>query len=129
MKGNGDVAQGWLAKAESDLGAAELCLAAERSLDTACFHCQQAAEKLLKAWLVVNEREFPFVHDLRQLVTLCASADAGFERLRPEALMLTPYAVQLRYSAGWWPTLTEAGAAVEAAKRVRQFVMERWPTV
>jgi HEPN domain-containing protein len=40
MKDDRDVAFGWLRKADSDLANAELCLAAGKTLDTACFHCQ-----------------------------------------------------------------------------------------
>jgi len=47
MKNNGDVAQGWIKKAESDFANAELCITNGTALDTACFHCQQAAEKSL----------------------------------------------------------------------------------
>jgi HEPN domain-containing protein len=43
----------WLVKAERDLMSAEILLDHEPLvLDTACFHCQQAAEKALKAFLV-----------------------------------------------------------------------------
>jgi|WetSurMetagenome_2_1015567.scaffolds.fasta_scaffold880349_2 HEPN domain-containing protein len=66
MKDDRDVALGWLRKADSDLANAELCLAAEKSLDTACFHCQQAAEKALKAYLIVKHAEFPLTHDLKR---------------------------------------------------------------
>jgi HEPN domain-containing protein len=43
----------WVAKAESDLKTAALSVAAGRDspTDTACFHCQQAVEKYLKALL------------------------------------------------------------------------------
>ena len=68
MKDDRDVALGWLRKADSDLANAELCLAAERSLDTACFHCQQAAEKSLKAYLIANNAKCPFIHDLKRLL-------------------------------------------------------------
>ena len=59
MKNNHDVALGWLRKADSDLKNAELCLAADEALDTACFHCQQAAEKAIKAFLIDRSLNFP----------------------------------------------------------------------
>ncbi len=129
MRGNGDVARGWLAKGESDLTAAELCVEANRALDAACFHSQQAAEKFLKAWLIAHETEFPFVHDLQRLLSLCAGIDPRFASAEAEALLLTPFAVEMRYRANLWPTHAEATAAWAAAKRVRQLVMDRWPTV
>ena len=42
MKDNRDLAFGWLAKAESDLSAANWMLGGEGPFDTACFHAQQA---------------------------------------------------------------------------------------
>lgn len=128
MKGNGDVARGWVAKAETDLGVAEHCLGDDRMLDAACFHSQQAAEKFLKAWLIARETEFPFVHDLEELVRVCAQLEPEFAALEVDAKFLTPYAVELRYIIDRWATRAEATDAVAAAKRIRQFVMDRWPT-
>jgi HEPN domain-containing protein len=97
MKGNEDVARAWLRKAGSDLENAELCLAAEKALDTACFHCQQAAEKAIKAYLIARHVEFPFVHDLKRLVDCCIPIDPAFETLTTAAVRLTPFAVVTRY--------------------------------
>ena len=72
MRSNRDVAGGWLRKAESDLANAPLCLDARQALDTACFHCQQAAQKALKAYLTAHAIPFPFIHDLGRLVKVCA---------------------------------------------------------
>lgn len=56
MKDNSDVANDWLRKAESDFAGAQLCLDRNVALDNACFHCQQAAERSLKAWLIAHEQ-------------------------------------------------------------------------
>jgi HEPN domain-containing protein len=86
MKSDRDVARAWLLKADSDLANAELCLAAGKALDTACFHCQQAAEKALKAYLIAKNVEFPFVHDLKRLLGYCCKIDAAFDALSSAAL-------------------------------------------
>ena len=55
----------WLAKARNDLLNADNNLASkEIPYDTVCFHCQQAAEKLLKAYLIGNGHAPPITHDL-----------------------------------------------------------------
>ncbi|MGC1377897.1 MAG: HEPN domain-containing protein [Anaerolineales bacterium] len=59
MKDNRDLAFGWLAKAESDLSAANWML----PFDTACFHAQQAIEKALKAMLAFCAQPIPRSHD------------------------------------------------------------------
>src|SRR5580658_7096398 len=97
MKNNHDVALGWLRKADSDLKNAELCLTADEALDTACFHCQQAAEKALKAFLIDRSLNFALVHDLKRLLDYCLPVDPAFKTLEPLALQLNPFAVQTRY--------------------------------
>lgn len=129
MNGNAEAAQAWLQKAGSDLTAAELCLAADKALDAACFQCQQAAEKSLKAWLVARETEFPFVHDLGKLVRLCAKVNPEFERLRSLAFGLTPFAVEMRYDAEFWPAKSDAAEALNSAQAIHQMVVEQWPPV
>jgi HEPN domain-containing protein len=126
MKGNQDVARGWLRKADSDLANVELCLAAHTALDTACFHCQQAAEKSLKAYLTAMHVEFPFIHDLKRLLDYCARIDPTFDALTAAALALNPFAVVTRYDDAFWPESEEVEAALESTRAVRRFVQERF---
>ncbi|TAK36226.1 MAG: HEPN domain-containing protein [Lysobacteraceae bacterium] len=45
--------QSWLAKAHSDLLSAQILIANDPAiLDTACFHCQQAAEKAIYSFVL-----------------------------------------------------------------------------
>ena len=97
MKSRLDLVRGFVRKAESDLDNAAMCMAAGRALDTVCFHSQQAAEKMLKAYLTAHSIDFPFLHNLEKLIDLCASRDAGFAEIKGLAGGLTPYAVELRY--------------------------------
>ncbi len=108
------------------LGERRALSGAGKALDTACFHCQQAAEKALKAYLIANSVEFPFVHDLKRLLTYCSSIDPAFDVLTPPALLLTPFAVLTRYDDAFWPESEEVKAALEAARAVRAFVQERF---
>jgi HEPN domain-containing protein len=39
-----------------------------------CFHTQQAAEKAIKALLINRHVEFPYIHDIAQLLTLLERA-------------------------------------------------------
>jgi HEPN domain-containing protein len=60
-----EIARQWVAKARNDLLNADNNLkASEIPFDTVCFHCQQAAEKLLKAYLAANGQTPPATHDL-----------------------------------------------------------------
>ena len=62
----------WLAKAESDLASAKILLfGAEKHLDTGLYHCQQAVEKTLKAFLASHNEPLIKTHDLEALVYDC----------------------------------------------------------
>lgn len=123
-----DLAQGWLRKAESDFAALGLALRAGTALDTACFHAQQGAENVLKAYLIDQGLPFPFTHNLAKLLLLCQTRDPAFSSLADLANTLTPYAVELRYDSGFWPSAELAGEAQEAALTIKAFVMERLST-
>lgn len=60
------------------------------------FHVQQAAEKVLKAWLAVEGVTYPKTHDLSHLLTLLEELGA---KVTPflDLIEYNPYAVQLRY--------------------------------
>ena len=58
----------WLTKVSADLRAAEHDLAADPPLlEDSLFHCQQAAEKTLKAFLTSRNTSFRKTHDLNEL--------------------------------------------------------------
>ena len=59
----------WLDKAAADFDAAEqLCAQGDRFRKIVAFHCQQAAEKYLRAFLVRHQIEFPKTHDIAKLL-------------------------------------------------------------
>lgn len=87
----------WLEKAEHDRLTAQAALAQSPPItDTAAFHCQQAVEKQLKAYLTWRERDFEKTHDLRALLEFCADDDPAFLEQRDEVEPLTAYAVRFR---------------------------------
>lgn len=63
------------------------------------FHCQQAVEKLLKAWLSVGGVAFPRTHDLRLLLQLVGDIDQQQVLPFHDLEDLTDYGVQFRYEA------------------------------
>ena len=65
----------WLRKAEHDRLNIENNLAAtEIPWDTVCFHAQQAAEKLLKGFLLSHGHDVTRTHDLVALLTECSGS-------------------------------------------------------
>ncbi len=124
---NGKAAE-WLNRAQADLTAAELLLKFDK-YPTAilAFHCQQAVEKSLKAFLTAQQIEFRFRHDLAYLLDLCSEADRSFVELEPQIAGLTPYAVEGRYPADFPldPTETEAEAFYQQAQTAVGFVRRK----
>jgi HEPN domain-containing protein len=129
MKNHEDLAKGWWRKGDSDLTSAQLCLAAGRAMDTACFHAQQAAEKYLKAYLVLMKKDFPFMHNLSALVELCKSEDVSFDKIQEPAEALTPYAVEARYDEDFWPDMITTQEAVHQAVTIRDFILAKLPAI
>ena len=127
MPPEADWVRNWLAKAEEDLAVAQRLLRDPPVYPAvAAFHAQQAAEKLLKAFLLHHRIEFEKAHSIRYLLDLCEGIDRSFGQLRDRAETLTRYAVTARYPiAGGEVEEGEAEDAVEAAAGVRVFVLGR----
>lgn len=88
----------WVAYADDDLSVArrELSEPETPPLRVIAFHAQQCAEKYLKAYLVFQGVDFPFTHNLRRLLDLCAGWAPWAEQLR-DAEELSPFAITARY--------------------------------
>ena len=67
-----DYINDWKQKGANDLASAcKLINTDEAITDTGCFHCQQAVEKYLKAFLLSKNIEFKNTHSLTYLLELC----------------------------------------------------------
>jgi HEPN domain-containing protein len=115
--------QEWLDAAEEDLNAAQVLLAHGGLCGTVCFHCQQAAEKFLKAFLQEQGVTPPRMHDLPQLLAQCETHSPTLNVLRQAAQRLDIYYLPPRYPPVR-PTLTgqEAQEAVTLAEQVRDTI-------
>ena len=88
----------WLKKAEEDLKVVNILSErtdANEITTSIGFHCQQAIEKCLKAFLVFHEIDFKKTHDLNKLRDVCAEKDLEFAIL--EFGNLIDFAVDFRY--------------------------------
>lgn len=122
MRSRIEVARMLARKAEHDLVVAEACIKQELPLDVACFHLQQASEKLLKAALSSRDRDFPSTHDLRHLLDLTIGEFPGLEDFRDPLLGFASYAVDIRYDDEIVVSREEASEGLEIAKRLRSAV-------
>lgn len=119
----------WLIKADHDLRSAERLLSGTPPLlDTAVYHCQQAAEKALKAYLTLKDSPFQKIHVLSILIEQCLEFDHSFERIRDVADILTPYATAFRYPGDVLePEPDDAEEACRLANNLFQFILEKMP--
>lgn len=117
--------ESWLNKAGHDLLSAQRLLEIEPMiLDNACFHCQQAIEKCLKAFLIYNGRDIERTHNIIFLLSECANFDPIFASVDP--MDINAYAVQGRYpDSSLIPTIVEAKGYYKLALQVRDLVIER----
>jgi HEPN domain-containing protein len=111
----------WVVKAEADYdGAVALRRMRKRPLhDLVCFHCQQCAEKYLKALLQEAGVSFPKTHVLIDLLNLLTPMDPGLARFRSHLLVLEDYAVKFRYP-GLYASAVQSRGALTALRATRR---------
>jgi len=126
-----DIARQWVAKAQNDLLNADNNLRSEQiPYDTVCFHCQQAAEKFLKAYLACRGESPPITHDLMRLLESILPSNPEAEELRDSLALLMPYAVEIRYPDDWFmPTAEDTQEAREAAESVVKWLEDSMLTL
>jgi HEPN domain-containing protein len=122
MSEKADLVNGWLAKAESDLAAAQQ-LIANGPFDIVCFHAQQAIEKLLQGLLAYYDQPPPRTHDLEELqrLILAISDNPGLAALA--LFEASDYAVMARYDLQFWPDEETASDALALANSVKRVVL------
>jgi len=121
MKAPRDHARALLKKATNDLTAAKAILSTGEALDTVCFHAQQVVEKSLKAILALHAIEYPWRHDLGELLELVRPLAPEIASFEDRIFRMTPYAVEVRYDVEFEPVLPEAEEALEIATEVYHF--------
>lgn len=111
----------WIRKGDHDLGMGRLGVeSGSVYTDGIAFHCQQAAEKYVKALLVAKGLRFGRVHDLAALLDLLADDIDVPDEYYDDAEILNAYAVEVRYPAGIPdPSADEAREALTIAERWR----------
>jgi HEPN domain-containing protein len=91
----------WLDVADTDLGVAKHLMENyyPKPLEVICYHCQQAAEKAIKAIVVSRGTQggLPKLHDLSFLLNQVKNFVHIEEKYYDYADTLTPYGVSVRY--------------------------------
>lgn len=113
----------WLRYCDDDLDVASRLLTGSPSAPRhVCWLSQQAAEKALKAVLVLQQVDFPLVHDLNALRNLLPEG-WSVPSTRQELSALTVWSTQARYPGGWLEaTDCDATIALSQASSIRESI-------
>jgi HEPN domain-containing protein len=69
----------------------------QKPLEIICYHCQQAVEKSLKAFICATDIEIPRTHNTGELCNLCGEFDRAFYQIEDKCKIFTPFATETRY--------------------------------
>lgn len=117
----------WIKKAEEDeLNIQSILKHKDGTPSVACFLSQQMAEKYLKALLIFFDLELVKVHDLIKLSSFLKNDVSRIKEIGNETALLNQYYIETRY-VGDYPEFfwREAEEAYMAAKKIKEFVLER----
>jgi len=114
----------WIRLADMDIATAKHMFLTYHPipLEIVCFHSQQAAEKMLKCYLVTQNILIPKIHDMQLLCESCIELENKFNEIYESSVMLTRYSVIPRYPAEWGIIEDDAKKAIEDADTVMKFV-------
>lgn len=116
----------WYDLAKMDLGVAKHLEAAYRPkpLEIICYHCQQAAEKGIKALIMYYGAEggLPKLHDLSFLLNQIKNKVTIEDKYYDYADTLTPYGVSIRYPNELFLEERHAKTAIQYAGEIMEWI-------
>ncbi len=116
----------WIKYAEKDLNASEILFKTyPQPIEIICFHCQQSAEKYLKAYLIFNGIEFEKTHNLLFINKICEEIDGEFNEIARACSRLNPFSVVIRYPSNIELIEDDMKSALTDANKIKDFVMTK----
>ena len=122
-----DVVSEWLQIAYDDYDSAKFLYDNKipKPLEIICYHCQQSAEKSLKAYLCANDVDIPKTHEVKRLCNQCAEIDNSFTVLFDDCEELEVYATETRYPLRIEIDDTHATRALQQALSIYELVANK----
>jgi len=116
----------WFSLAEQDLNIAKNSAITMHPIpvERICNLCQQSVEKALKGYLFLNDVEFPKIHDLRILLTMCVNLNPDFANFRKQMIYLNNFGVLPKYPNELQITEDDAKNAIRFAEEIKEFVVK-----
>jgi len=113
----------WIGAMQDDLDTISL-VSQVPVVTSACYHCEQAVEKILKAYLIAKENKLTKTHDLNVLLNDCEKYSSDFGNFKFICSDITAYAT-VRYPPGRNLTVEKMKQAVKGAYEVVDFTMSK----
>lgn len=114
----------WLKFAKDDLESAEVILRETDNYHISVYHSHQAIEKVFKWFLLKNGKQFPFIHDLKELLRfVCEVTDLS--NLLDDISFIDDLYPQLRYPTGDEMFKEEAQKSLEIAKKIFKLITKK----
>jgi HEPN domain-containing protein len=125
-----ELVQKWLTIARRDLDSARILGTVSPPIyENALFHCQKAAEKAIKGFLISHDQRFSKTHELLPLVKLAEPFEPRFTPWRTTVDDLSDYAVELRYPETVFSvTRQDFDTALQTATDFYSFILSVLPT-
>lgn len=118
----------WMKLAEMDYGVAQHLYETyyPKPYEIICYHCQQAAEKAIKAIIMAGGAQggLPKLHDLSFLLNQIRNTVKIEERYYDYADALTPYGVSIRYPNELFLEERHAKEALRMAKEILEWAKD-----
>jgi len=86
-----------------------------------CYHCQQCAEKILKAYMIAKEDARTKEHDLKVLRKQCERHSPDFDALTLACSVLSTHITKTRYPSGKKLTEEDMNEAMKYAGEILEF--------
>jgi HEPN domain-containing protein len=120
----------WFVKVRQDLEVAEHISDRPGLIEPTLYHCQQAAEKAVKGFLVFHGIKFEKSHDVGRLLRQAATISPGLLSLIVEAEGLTIHATTTRYPLLLVPPAEAADSdmALRHARAIVRNILALLPT-
>jgi HEPN domain-containing protein len=126
MKGH-DIINEWLEIAYDDYDSALYLYQKphRKPFEIICYHCQQSAEKSLKAFLCASGVDIPKTHDTGILCRMCSVLDSLFLKYMISCEELAIYATETRYPIRIEVDETTVKHNLQQALDIYNFVTDR----
>ena len=122
-----DVINEWLQIAYDDYDSAKFLYDNKipKPLEIICYHCQQSAEKSLKAYICAKDVDIPKTHEVKRLCKQCSEIDNSFTSFFTDCEELEVYATETRYPLRIEIDDIHVKRALQQAWNIYEFVLKK----